>query len=685
MSLPKPNNLEMANQLIQKGKFDEALQIVIDLETSNKLNSEELLSSFLLKGYIYSLIGDPEKAIEFGELAYGLSQKLNKTSSSIDALLLKAQVFWFGKYEKTHKFIYEAEKRLDSLSEIPKSTYLRQKSTILYYKSQLSQSNPKKAFDLAFKSLELVDEVGDKRIMRPILSRLVTLSLDKGEYNLALEYATRNFEIQKEINYPINIARGLALLGMVYNYKGDFTKAIDYCKESLSIKEVRDDTKISAYAILGYIYTFKGEPSKALKNHERAINLAQKTNNKIQLAVNTMALGTVQSMRGESTKAIEHYQQAISLAEEIQSSFVIGMSLMNLVQIYSLGNFRKKAEQHLTRLEIVSSQNKGKQFSHMYRHAKAYFLYKSGRSRDRVEAEVLWKKIIDDRPSNPTIYITALGSLCSYLIEEMEMSNDQELLNEINPLIKRFMDIGEKTNSYATIAFTKYFQAKLALIQMDVENARILLTQAQRVAEFHDLNITATYLSVEHDSLLSKTDLWEKLKIDKAPISERVKLAAFDGAIDGMLGKGVIQAPELIDEEPILILITAEGGILLFSNTFTEDVGIEEELLSGFLTAFNDFSGELFSKNLDRAKFDDYTILMEKLGSFSISYLFKGQTFLAKQKLIQFIEKIEDNESILATLTRFYETSQVAEVKDIPILGNLLTEIFVPKARELSL
>ncbi|GAG02779.1 unnamed protein product, partial [marine sediment metagenome] len=220
-------------------------------------------------------------------------------------------------------------------------------------------------------------------------------------------------------------------------------------------------------------------------------------------------------------------------------------------------------------------------------------------------------------------------------------------------------------------------QSKLALIQMKMDDAKKLLTQAQRIADLHGLNQLAIKISDEHDNLLNQLNIWDELKDKEESISERIKLASVDGVIDRMRGKSALDAPELDNEEPVLILIIAEGGVLIFSNIFVEEFPYEEDLISGFLAAFNTFSGELFSKGLDRAKFGEYTILMDSVNSFSICYLFKGQTYQARQKLTSFVERIQKDSTIWHTLEKFYTTNQVAELKDIPLIESILTEIFL--------
>ncbi len=69
-------------------------------------------------------------------------------------------------------------------------------------------------------------------------------------------------------------------------------------------------------------------------------------------------------------------------------------------------------------------------------------------------------------------------------------------------------------------------------------------------------------------------------------------------------------------------------------------------------------------------------MLMESISSFSFCYLFKGQTYLAKQKLIKFIEEMQNNSSLWQSLEDHYEASQVLELKESPQLESLITEIF---------
>ncbi|MFX1428259.1 MAG: hypothetical protein ACFFBE_17530, partial [Promethearchaeota archaeon] len=134
-----------------------------------------------------------------------------------------------------------------------------------------------------------------------------------------------------------------------------------------------------------------------------------------------------------------------------------------------------------------------------------------------------------------------------------------------------------------------------------------------------------------------------------------------------------------VEEEPIVLLILTTGGVPIFSYPFAEEWKFDDELFGGFMSSFSSISDEIFSEGLDRAKFGQYTVLMESVSDFLICYLFKGQIYLAKQKLTEFVERIQSNTSIWQTLKKFQKTSEVVELRDIPLIENLLTEIFLIK------
>jgi hypothetical protein len=161
---------------------------------------------------------------------------------------------------------------------------------------------------------------------------------------------------------------------------------------------------------------------------------------------------------------------------------------------------------------------------------------------------------------------------------------------------------------------------------------------------------------------------------------DRIKLASTEDLLERLQGKRAVEPSEAADEQSILLMIIAEGGVLIFSYPFSEEWKFDDELFGGFLTAFNSISDEIFSEGLDRVMFGNQTVLMEQVADFSICYLFKGQTYIARQKLKNFVKEMQKNTALWQSLENHYNTSQVLELKDNPQLESLITETFSSKS-----
>jgi len=149
--------------------------------------------------------------------------------------------------------------------------------------------------------------------------------------------------------------------------------------------------------------------------------------------------------------------------------------------------------------------------------------------------------------------------------------------------------------------------------------------------------------------------------------------------IKSMIQKRRNEIPEIVEENPIMILVISEGGVPTFSKLFAENFIIEDDLISGFLKAFNTFSGELFSEGLDRASFGEFTLLMKPLSAFLVCYVFKGQSFSAQRKMKIFVENLKQNEELLEKFNEYYKNNQVIKMEDFPRLNSLITGIFMQK------
>jgi len=672
--------LNKAIKLLIEGKVRDALEILISLEKKRILKPGNQLFCLLLMGTIYALEGQHEDAIKVGELAYQMSQKQGNVTISINALALKSYVILLGNIEKGLDFILEAEKLINTLPNKSSMLILPLQWELMQNKSWafFFKGNYNKALELAQQSQVFLSPeiIGNDMRIGSTLMLIGYIYLSSGEPNEALDYAMKSLNLFKELNNRIGVANCLSLVGDIYYNKGDLNKALKFCNQGLSVKEINIRIKTGIFRILGTIYQEKGELDRAMKYFKKAVKLAEELNIVIEIEFNLMYIGGLYRMKGDYEQAITYLERSLVLSEN-NFTLVMILSLLRLVYIHLDRGHRDQVQQYIIRLKELADQKDSKIFTQAYSMTKALLLKTSGRTRDHTEAEMLLKQIVEDEIIVPQIHIFSLISLCDVFLNELSMSSNPEVLEELNPLIMRLVNVAENQSSFSWLAEAKVLQAKMALIQMNVDEAKQLLTEAQGIADLHGLNLLAAKISNEHDNLLDHLNIWNTIKKDDLTIAERIKLASFDGVIGRLQEKRVVEPIELTPEEPVLLLIITEGGSLLFSNTFSDEFKIEEDIISGFLTAFNTFSSEIFSKGLDRAKFGENTIILQSVNSFLFCYLFKGQTYLAKQKLTKFTERIQKKASIWETLENFYKRNQILEIKDSPYLENIITDIFI--------
>jgi tetratricopeptide (TPR) repeat protein len=675
----EPKDLRYAEKLRREGKLQEALKIITDIEKKGLLIPKDQLTLLISKGKILNLFQRHAETVKVGEIAYRLSQSLGRTNETITSLLFKASCTFLGQYDKALKYILEAENLLNSLSDVSSSYLTRQRKNILFRKSwiYIYKGDFNNALETALECLELQEKFGSKTDIAYTLQMLGSAYVGKDKYNLAFDYASKSVAMFEEIGDQSGLGTSLGILGHSSYMEGKLNQAIKYIKQSLSSKMISNRMKVDNLYFLGMAYSTRGEVDKALKYYKRGIALAEKENFYVLFIRFQTAIGSFYFQKGEYDLALEFLEPSLSLAEKIKDDMSVMISLIFLGMVYLEIDAPEQMQKNLERLRKLSTKRRANIFSNTYQLQKAVFLIKIGGSRNRVEAETLLKQV-STQATQTILKSYSLIYLCEFYLEELRIFGDQIVLKEISPLIAQLYKISEEQRMYGNLAEAKLLQAKVASIQMNFEEAQQLLTQAQRVAELYGIARLAQKISSEHDNYLEKINEWKRLKENKAPISERLKLVSVDGVLERLQGKKALEPPELVDEEPIVLLILDKSGISYFNYSFRENWD-DDWLFGSFMSAFNTFSSEFFSESIDRIKIGENLILINPVESFLVCYVIKGQSYLGLQKLNSFSDAIQKNKEIWETLQKAVETGEELELDKPRSLGNLINEIFTSK------
>ncbi|MHA1461246.1 MAG: tetratricopeptide repeat protein [Promethearchaeota archaeon] len=641
----KSEDLIRTEKLMNECKYDEALLLMNSLEGKDDITDSDKLSYYLLKSECLNELANYEEVIKFAEKAYQKSQKLRDNLGSIDALVKMAfATMMIGDFEKAFNLIEQSE---DLFKTLTRCTLLEQEQT-----------------------------------EASITFTKATIYVFQGNVNLALECAKRSLELREDIGNKIELAESLYGIGLIYSLlKSDLDLGLMYAERCQTLAEEINHQRIIAMNLqsLGIIYFMKGEFKKSVKYTEQSLAIAEKTGNKQMIASNLNNIANLFMYQGDFDKALTYLERSLEIAQEIGNNWFIATSISSTIEVLVYKGDNERAQRDLEQLEEINDKEDNKIIDLTYRYSKARVLKTSPRIHNRAKAEEIFKQIVQEEMIHGELTINSFLNLCELLLDELRTTNEIEVLNELENTITQLLALAESTGSYWVLAETYALQGKLALLTLDLKGARRLLTQAQQIAEKHGMNLLAGKISIEHDNLLKELNKWEDLKDQDVSLKERVELAHIDEQIDNLLWKRDFTSLEHSEEEPILLLVLSEGGIAIFSHVFSKEWSFEDDLFGGFLSAINSFSGELFSKGLDRAKFGEHTVLMKSVASFSICYLFKGQSYLAQKRINNFIKQFENTTEIWQTFNNFYKTHQTIELNKNASLKLLITDIFILK------
>ncbi len=188
---------------------------------------------------------------------------------------------------------------------------------------------------LAGYSIEAIARAGEHGMQRALAFIGIAYN-SKGNYTKAVEYLLRSIKILEKENDKTLLATNLNGIGNVYIDLGDYTTAMDDYRKSLKIAEEIKDTEIESNALgnIGLIYGYYGDYSSALDYYLRGLKIAEKIGNKPSIAADLSNIGTVYFAQKDTVKTIEYFNKSIEIYEQLGDKSGIATNLDNIGALY---------------------------------------------------------------------------------------------------------------------------------------------------------------------------------------------------------------------------------------------------------------------------------------------------------------------------------------------------------------
>ena len=184
------------------------------------------------------------------------------------------------------------------------------------------------------------------------LARMLEL---EGDYTPALEYAQEGLTLWRQVGDKVGKVSGLTSLANVLSRRREYASAHSLYEEALALeREIGNKLRIAAtLGNLGLILFELGDYGVARGYFLESVDLISESGNRLQL-LNTMNnLGNLTSNQGLYEEALGYYTEALAIAKANDVKFNLGGILTNLgIVSYMMGDYKQAEAYYLESLPL---------------------------------------------------------------------------------------------------------------------------------------------------------------------------------------------------------------------------------------------------------------------------------------------------------------------------------------------
>jgi tetratricopeptide (TPR) repeat protein len=656
------NQVEEALDLFKKG--------------DNERYLEKRASFSRVKGIANYLDEKFLEAIDCFEESLKDNRKISYVYGIADNLLwIGKSLYYLGEYETANNFwdqCYEIFKDLNF--KRPIAEYYNYKAGANYNQGLLSQ-----ALEKVSKSLVIYEELKDEISVAIAYHRIGYIYRHSGNREKALENYLRSKAIYEQRNLIHDKAKAILDIAGIYRDMGEYDVSLKELQEYYRIKKESDDPPTVAIALneMGQLYLLLGELDEAEECFNQALLIHQEHERLESLSLSHYLLGVLAQRKGELEDASKHHLQSLQIREKINKVYLISKSLKSLIQINLNLKMNTIAEGFLNKLKKLSKETENPNITHLFRLSEAIFMKNSGKEREIQKSAVLFEQISKDDVVEDTITIESLLNLVEILIWEISKTGEEAILEEIAENLYKLETVANRQNSYVLLIEVMLLQAELALVELKVEKAKVLLAKALELAEEKKIVQLAIRISNEYDDLLNQLDMWEDFTMKLPSIAEKLELSHIEDRLRQIVGRRSVLGSEVESEIelPVMFIMQSKKGIILHSEYFDEEMGerIYDDVLMSIKNALEDTS----VLNQVRVRTKEYTFLVSEHRGVSISYVFIGKSYNGIKKMQRFSELINEKKDLENSILEASKDNRSLKSEEQFKLSETIQDIFI--------
>lgn len=177
-----------------------------------------------------------------------------------------------------------------------------------------------------------------------------TIDPDKG-----VQYGEAAMKLSQQLNWKSGVAKANADLGINYQAKSDYTRALEYNLQALKLSEELNKRMSIAgnLANISLVYLSQSDYSRMLEYAFKALKIYEEQKDKKHIGILSENIGTAYFEQKKYSKTIEYYNAALKNYYALGNKNDIARGLGNKGMVLDAkGNYRKALNNHLKALSI---------------------------------------------------------------------------------------------------------------------------------------------------------------------------------------------------------------------------------------------------------------------------------------------------------------------------------------------
>ena len=249
----------------------------------------------------------PAKAIDLATQAKTIAENIHFPRGEAYALKnIGISYYYQGKYLEALDYYRQSLNAFKAMKDNVGISNVSSNMGAVYY----AQGDDVKALENYLESLKYAELSGDKLRMLTTLNNVGTVYNNKpATHDKALQYYLLALPIAEVLDKKEESGAILVNIGSIYFDKNEHDKAMVYFRKALKTYGNYEGSQ-NAYNAIGQMYTAENNFDLALQNHEEALAIAKKLNNKLSIVKSLIGLGNVYAKKEDYKNAIAYFKNA---------------------------------------------------------------------------------------------------------------------------------------------------------------------------------------------------------------------------------------------------------------------------------------------------------------------------------------------------------------------------------------